>query len=142
MKLNKDQRVQDQSLNWKKIMKYAVPIGFSVLLILFILSLHWISSDVRTICKEMKLNFQGDCVESLISALESGQLSFKEKNRVIWALGEIGDKRALPALEKLFAGEPCPKPCDSSKHICQYGIKKAIRGCEGFNVVSYIWEWI
>jgi hypothetical protein len=106
------------------------------------LSLHWISSDVRAACKKTHQQFEGDCVEALIAVLESDRLIFKEKNQVIWSLGEIGDNRALPALQKLFTGESCSKLRDSSKKICQYGIKKAIRGCQGFNVVSYVWQWI
>jgi hypothetical protein len=112
-----------------------------MLLILFVLSLHWISTDVRATCKKAQ-QFEGDYIEALIAALESDRLNYKEKNQFIWALGEIGDKRALPILHKLFTGEPCPKMCDSNKNICQYGIKKAIRGCKGFNFVRYLWRWI
>jgi hypothetical protein len=142
MKKNDDSRTEKKSMNWKKIVLYGIPIGFTVLLILFVLSLHWISSDVKQICKKAQQQFEGDYVEALIAALESDNFSFKEKNQVIWALGEIGDKRALPALKKLYTGEPCPKPCNTSKTICQYGVKKAIRGCNGFNVVRYVWHWI
>ncbi|ODS41147.1 MAG: hypothetical protein A7315_02180 [Candidatus Altiarchaeales archaeon WOR_SM1_79] len=142
MKPNDDSRTQKKSMNWKKILLYSVPIVFIILIILFVLSLHWISSDVKAICKKAQQQFEGDCVEALICALESNHLSFKEKNQSIWALGEIGDKRALPALQKLYTGKPCPKPCDSSQYICQYGVKKAIRGCKGFNVVRYVWRWI
>jgi len=126
----------------RKIILYGLPIGFTVLFVLFLLSLHWISSDVRAICKKAQQPFEGDCVESLVDYLDSDNLSFKEKNQVIWALGEIGDKRALPVLQKLYTGENCKKPCDTSKYICQYGIEKAIRGCKGFNVVRYMWRWI
>lgn len=142
MSTNLDSEPQRQTVKLKKLFFYGVPIGLAVLFILFVISLHWISSDVRAICKKAQQQFEGDQVEALVAALESDKLTFKEKNQVIWALGEIGDKKALPALEKIYTGEPCSKPCDSSQHLCQYGIKKSIRGCKGFNVVSYVWEWI
>lgn len=142
MRSSNNSKTQKQLVNWKKIILYSLAIGFTVLLILFVLSLHRISSNVRTICKKAQQQFEGDCVEVLIAALESNHLSFKERNQIIWALGGIGDKRALAALQKLYTAAPCPKPCDSSKYICQYGLKKAIRGCKGFNVVRYVWQWI
>ncbi len=142
MKSHDESKTQSQSLNWKKILKYGVIIGFAGLLILFIIALHWTSSDVRATCKRAQQQFDGDPLETLVAYLESDSGSFKEKNHVIWALGGIGDKRALPALQKLYTGTPCPKPCDSSKYICQYGLEKAIRGCKGFNVVRYVWHWI
>jgi len=142
MKPDNNSKTQNHSVNWKKIILYGLPIGFTVLLILFVITLHWISSDVRAICKQAQQKYEGDCVEALIAYLEKEPLTFKEKNDVIWALGEIGDKRAIPALQRLYTGKPCPKPCDSSKYICQYGIKKAIRGCKGLNVVRYVWRWI
>jgi len=142
MNTNLDSKTPSQKVNLKKLFLYGIPIGFAVLSVLFILSLHWICSDVRAITKKAQQQFEGDHIETLVAALESDKLSIKEKNRVIWAMGEIGDKRALPVLQKIYTGEPCQKPCDSSQHICQYGIKKAIRGCKGFNVVSYVWQWI
>jgi len=142
MKSNNNSTTLKNSINWKKLVFYGLPIGSAALLILFLITLHWISSDVRAICKKAQQQFEGNCVESLVASLESDSLSFKQKNQAIWALGEIGDRRALPALQRLYTGEECPKPCDSSKYICQYGIEKAIRGCKGFNVVRYVWQWI
>ena len=142
MKLNNDSKTLEKAINWKKLIFYGLPIGSAVLLILFLITLHWISSEVRAICKKAQQQFEGDCVEALAAYLESDKLSSKEKNQVIWALGEIGDKRALPALKKLYTGDNCHKPCDTSKYICQYGIEKAIRNCKGFNVVRHVWQWI
>jgi len=142
MNPNHDSNTQKQSLNWKKIILYGLPIGLAVLSVLFVITLHWISSDVNAVCKKAQQKYEGDCVEALIAYLEQEPLTFKEKNQVIWALGEIGDKRSLPALQKLYTGESCQKPCDSSNYICQYGLKKAIRGCKGFNIIRYVWRWI
>jgi len=142
VKLLDESKTQNQSLNEEKILSYGFLISFAVLFILFILVLHWTSSDVRATCKRVQQQFEGDPVEAIVAYLESDSGSFKEKNRVIWALGEIGDKRALPVLQKLYAGVPCSMPCDSSKYICQYGLEKAIRACKGFNVVRYVWQWI
>ena len=107
------------------------------------LTMHWISSDVRAACYEARQEFGGDCVEALMAYASSAQHTFKERNDAIWALGEIGDKRALPVLEKLLHTEKlCPSPCNVSTYMCQYSVEKAIRLCEGLNIARWVWRWI
>jgi len=107
------------------------------------LTMHWISSDVRAACHEARQEFAGDCVEALMAYASSDQHTFKERNDAIWALGEIGDKRALPSLEKLLHTEKlCPSPCNVSTRMCQYSVEKAIRLCEGLNIARWVWRWI
>ena len=116
-----------------------VVIGASVLWLI----MHWISSDVRATCYEARQEFEGACVEALIAYTKSDQHTLQERNNAIWALGEIGDKRALPALEELLRTEkPCPSPCNVSACICQYSLEKAIRLCEGLNIARWVWRWI
>lgn len=40
MKSSKETKFENQSVNWKTIIFYGVPIGLAALLILFILTLH------------------------------------------------------------------------------------------------------
>jgi len=107
------------------------------------LTMHWISSDVRAACHEARQEFEGDCVEALVAYASSDQHTFEERNSAIWALGEIGDKRALPVLEKLLYMESlCSSPCNVSTCMCQYSVEKAIRLCEGLNIARWVWRWI
>ena len=134
---------QKRTVEWRRVLPYGVVaivvIGASVLW----LTLHWISSDVRAACLEAQQEFGGDCVEALTAHANSGQHTFEERNRAIWALGEIGDKRALPALgELLHAEKLCPSPCNVSTCMCQYSIEKAIGLCEGLNIARWVWRWI
>ena len=131
-----------RSFNWKKITLYTILIGFLCCLTLLAIMLHWISSDIRAHCEKAKLEYKGDCVEALINYLEKENLSYKEKNNIIWALGEIGDKRAISALKKLITGETCNKPCNPKVKLCQYGVQKSIKLCEGSNLTRYVWKWI
>jgi len=90
----------------------------------------------KEMCVEAAGEFEGDYVEALIGYVESPNHSFKEKNRAVWAQGEIGDKRVLSVLEGLYTGDGCDKPCNPDKHICQYQLDKAIRFCKGTNLVA------
>ena len=85
---------------------------------------------VKSRCAEAQQEFGGDCVEALVEVLEGEGRSYLEKNRAIWALGQLADERALSALRKLHSGVPCQKPCRRDLHLCQYEIEKAIKWCE------------
>jgi hypothetical protein len=60
-----------------------------------------------------------------------------ERNRSIWALGQLGSPDALPALKSLVTDEPC----DHETKICQHEVVKAIEGCSGsYNMGAVIWR--
>jgi len=107
-----------------------------------LLSLHHISTQVRAACSEAASEFDGDCVEALAAYVESEHHTYQERNHAIWALGEIGDRRALPTLDRLLGGELMDSPCDTSRGICRYSVEKAIELCRGLNIVRYVWSWI
>jgi len=78
-----------------------------------------------------------DEVKALIMFVDSDENSLSERNRAVWALGQIGDKRALEVLRKYYTG----KPCEHEKYLCQYELKKAINLCEGgTNITAFIWK--
>ena len=98
----------------------------------------FIFSSVRDKCNEAISDYQKDCVDSLVLVLESETKNYKEKNDAIWALGQIADERALPALEKLQTGNmPEREPLDST--ISQYEIEKAIRWINQGNWTSWMY---
>jgi hypothetical protein len=108
----------------------------AIALYLFPMVAYQIHEPVQTMCEEAQSEFSGDCVEALIAYIESDHHSFKEKNQAIWAIGNFGDERALPTLQKLSTGDPCPKPCGKETYICQYGLEKAIRFSKGGSILS------
>ena len=90
---------------------------------------------MKGICAEAMQEYPVDRVEALVAYMQSEKHSLKDRNRSVWALGQIGDKCALPVLEKLYIGEPC----DHDKYLCQRELKKAIQMCKGgLNVCSWV----
>jgi HEAT repeat protein len=127
----------------KRVLLYGLAVIVVIGAFVLWLTMHWISSDVRAACHEARQEFAGDCVEALMAYANSDQHTIEERNNAIWALGEIGDKRALPALEKLLHMEKlCPSPCNVSTCMCQYSVEKAIRLCEGLSIARWVWRWI
>jgi len=81
--------------------------------------------------------FPENGTEALISKAGSAEFPLKDRNRAIWALGQLGDVRALAPLESLKTG----KPCDHAAAVCQHELRKAIRQCRGgVNITRWAWK--
>ena len=96
-----------------------------------------IGRGVGEISREAAKEFPGDQVESLMAFVESDRRTLAERNRAVWALGQLGDKRALPLLRKLYTG----RECQHDKYLCQHELRKAITACSGgFNAAAWVWR--
>ena len=92
---------------WKKITICAV-LGCLVLIgVSYVLLCLLIGSHVKPICAEAMREYPGDRVEAVIAYVESERHSLRKRNKAVWALGYLGDKRALAVLKKHFTGGPC-----------------------------------
>jgi hypothetical protein len=127
----------------EKTIIIGLPIGFLILAAILAVSFFSIFSSVKSICTEAQQEFGGDSVEALMSFVESDKFSYRKKNKAIWALGQIGDPRAIPLLEKLHTGEVQEPPYDSSRGIVQYTVKKALKQCRGeFSLTRWMYDWL
>ena len=96
-----------------------------------------IGSGVHAASEAALLEQPGDRVLALIAYVESPKHTLRDRNRAIWALGQLGDARALPVLEKSYTG----RDCDHARALCQYELRKAIRLCRGAtNVAAVAWR--
>jgi hypothetical protein len=99
------------------ILLFAISIGYSF---------HSIFRGVKDITYQAKSKFGNDNVQALISLANSNEFSFKLRNRAIWALGQIGDKRALPTLNRLNSKIPQTKQQNPNNELVRYTIEKSI----------------
>lgn len=127
----------------KKIM-ILVSIVAAIACLVFYGFVCWnIFADVREITHKGQQKFAGDSVAATIAMLESNATSFAEKNQAVYALGQIGDKRALPALQSKITSIPCPDPCTKDNYVCQYELEKAIKTCRGsFTVTRWMYRFL
>jgi len=114
--------------------------GLLILLTLFSLGFSKIHAGVKSACIQAKQKHDGDCVESLIAFIKSETSTLREKNRAIWALGQLADKKALPFLEEMNESIPPKTPCNHDEQICQYEIEKAIKWCRQGNLTSWMYK--
>lgn len=110
---------------------------------LFAFGFHAIFRGVSDIATTAQERHSGDPVAALMSMLRSEEATSAEKNRAIWALGQIGDPRALPLLHELDTDEMQPKPFRSSEYIVQYSVEKAIYQIESELIVTrWMYRWL
>jgi hypothetical protein len=116
--------------NIKRKLLYGFLLFASLITFMFVVTCTLIGLDVSERCNMAQDRYEGDCVEALISYLDDGSNSFRSRNSAVWALGQIGDARALPTLKNYYTGNIPPKePLD--KGISQYELKKAINLTSG-----------
>ena len=78
-----------------------------------------------------------DRVLALMAYVESPKHTLQERNRAVWALGQLGDARALPVLQKYMTGGTC----DHAHVLCQHELRKAMRLCSGAtNLTAPLWR--
>jgi hypothetical protein len=121
---------------------YLGAIGFSLFFLFFFVTCVWIGNEAKRLCQEAKWEYQKkDCVEALIATLDDETQGYRTRNHAIWALGQFGDSRALPVLEKYYTGNiPDSEPLDGT--ISQYELKKAINLANGgLNITTWAWRW-
>ena len=112
--------------------------------VIILLSL-WVELHLKKTCEMATRKYPGDKVEALMMSVESKEYGYnahlyRANNRAFWALGQLGDKRALPFLRNLLTGEPC----DHETNLCQGEIKEAIQRLESnqFNLPKFLWRGI
>jgi hypothetical protein len=118
---------------WKLILVTAV-----VTLALAFLGLSvFIGGQVSDVVETAQISFPGDPVMALIAVVGDPGSSLARKNQAVWAMGQLGDERALIKLEPCITGQEC----DHSHEICQDELEKAIHLCKGgWNPGAMIWR--
>jgi hypothetical protein len=107
------------------------------LVISFLAVCFIIGHGVNSISEKALRDHPGDKVAALMALVESEQHTYHDKNHAVWALGQLGDRRALPLLRKYYTGGESGD--DTS--LSQYELKKAIELCEGeMNIGALVWR--
>jgi len=124
----------------KSKLAYLAAIGLSVFLLFFFITNVWIGHEVKSLCQAAEQEYSGDCVQALLAQLEDEDRSFASRNKAIWALGQLGDRRALATLEKYYTGH-IPEREPLNQTISQYELKKAINlAGGGLNISAWLWR--
>lgn len=69
----------------------------------------------------------GDDVAAMLEYVQTDSHSLRDRDLVVWALGQARDSRALPVLESYYTGDKC----DHDRYLCQGELAKAMKLCRG-----------
>lgn len=127
MKKHTEPKQNRRFVGLKRVLVYGILSCLVLVLVMFVTVCFSIRSSVKEMCAEATKEYHGNRVKALIAYVSSESHSLKKRNRAVWALGQIGDKRALAVLESFYTGGDC----DHEKHLCQGELKKAIDLCKG-----------
>lgn len=123
-------------------LKTGMLIALATVLVLYGTGSRMVFKGVQKYAHEAQATYGGTPVRALIAQVEDEGASFDARNSAVWALGQLGDKRALPALYKLDTAEVQHPPYDSTKYIVQYSVEKAIKQIKGFSAVRWMYRWL
>lgn len=101
-------------------------------------AIQWyIAREVSSTAVRAAEMYGEDRVLALLQAIDCTSCDLAWRNRAVWALGELEDARALPALRSHLTG----RACDHTLDLCQYELDKAIRKTEGtWSTLRRIWR--
>ncbi len=134
-------KVKHKNKKISRVLGYLTMLGFSLFVMLFVVSSTWIGYTVKSMCLTAVDSYGGDCVEALSAQLQDESLDNGTRNSTSWALGEIGDRRALPVLESLFTGD-VPTRESWAGELSQYELRKAIKLIKSrFNLTHWAWRF-
>lgn len=119
---------------------YVVAVGLCIFLLFFVIGVTWIGAEVKNLCVVAQSDYEGDCVEALITLTTDESRGYRNRNNAIWALGQLGDSRAHAVLESLYTGDIPPRePLDAG--ISQYELRKAVDLTGGgVNPLAILWR--
>jgi len=130
---------------FRRILLKGIVVVFAACVVVIVLFSLWVELHVKKMCGMATRKYPGDKVQALMKFVETEEYGYRAdlyraNNHAIWALGQLGDKRALPFLKSLLTGEPC----DHETNLCQGEIKEAIQKLESnqFNLPKFLWRAI
>ncbi|MDK2980835.1 MAG: hypothetical protein PWQ55_1182 [Chloroflexota bacterium] len=132
--------MKNKNKKFLRILGYLAILGLSLFVMLFVVSSAWIGYNVKNKCTDAISHYGGDCVEALSAQLLDESLDYGARNSTTWALGEIGDRRALPVLESLYTGQVAAQGSWDGE-LSQYELRKAIKLINSdFNLTHWAWR--
>ena len=124
----------------KNLIIYSLGVAVVLFLFVFLLIASQIGDEVKKQCQIAQNRYSGECVDALMNQISDESLQ-SGKNDAIWALGQLGDKRALSFLEQYDNGQPLPNREPWNEGISQYELRKVIKLIKsGFNISAFVWR--
>jgi hypothetical protein len=81
-----------------------------------------IHGSVTDAARSAMAKYPGNRVQALCTLVDCQNCGLAERNRAVWALGQLRDTRALPFLMKYYTRQKCNHASD----LCQHELQNAV----------------
>ena len=117
---------------------YFVGLGAVVSVLFLAIVSAWIGFTVADSCQRARDQYELEsCDSALVAVLNDTNQPYRVRNDAIWALGQYGDAKVLPELEKYYTGD-IPEREPYNDGLSQYELQKAIDLLNGkFNITVF-----
>lgn len=119
----------------KKTIKLIFSLLFTIFILLVLIVTYYVESQVQETCKMAMSVYPGDKIQALINVSKNQNSCTKDKSRALWALGQLGDKKALPYLIENYGSI---EETDICIYEAQFAIEKIQN--ESFNLPGFLWR--
>ena len=99
-----------------------------------------IGPAVRDFSQTAQAQFPGKRIEALMAMVDCESCNLGDRNNAVWALGQLGDQRALPVLEKYYAGAKGYQPNNLSQNRLRIALRH-VRHEDYNRFESVVWRW-
>jgi hypothetical protein len=113
--------------------------GVLFVILLVLLADGWvIGSSLRLFSRNAQSRFPGNRSEALISLVKCQSCDRRDRNRAVWALGQLDDQRAIPVLESCSGANPC---ASLDRETLQIALRH-LRHQDRNRSESFLWRWM
>jgi hypothetical protein len=133
--------VKQEIKNRHKLLIIFLLAGLFLFGIFFITTAKIIGRNVKLTCYQAQQKYGLGCVVSLMDLVNSPLETFVDRNVAIWALGQMGDQRAINLLKSYYHGHNSKVSESLVTDISQYELYKAIKLLNGgWNLSAWVWR--
>ena len=125
----------------RSLIIHSTGVGIILFGFVFLVSVNIIGFSVKEKCRLAQNKYDGDCVQALISYLDDETNNFAGRNDAVWALGQLGDERAMPILEKYYSDYNGNRE-KRDQALSQFELKRAMSYMQGNpNITTFFWHF-
>lgn len=127
-------------LIWFMKLQLLIIVSLSLIIIGWIGLSTFIGYQVHTVCIAATKYYSGDCTEALVKVVDETSFEYRFRNDAVWAIGQLGDRQALPMLQRYHTGV-VPSKENYDQTLSQYELQKAIfLVTKGQNITAMWWR--
>ncbi len=103
--------------------------------VLLLWSTYYVERNVQGVRKTASALYPGEPIDAVISLAQREAPSAKERAKALWALGQLGDRKALGFLRTHYGDK-------TEDNLCAYEAQFAIKKLEknSFNLPGFLWR--